>query len=65
VFSPFLDEPEKDLERHGRLATAGMIEKNRPSLNSETLGLQFDEARALLQASQEAMVSGQVRGVST
>ena len=29
---------------------------DRPSLTSETLGLQLDEARALLQASQEAMV---------
>jgi hypothetical protein len=28
---------------------------DRPSLTSETLGLQLDEARALLQASQEAM----------
>jgi hypothetical protein len=26
--APFLDESEKDLERHGRLATARMIEKN-------------------------------------
>jgi hypothetical protein len=33
---------------------------DRPSLTSETLGLQLDEARALLQASQEAMVSAQV-----
>jgi hypothetical protein len=33
---------------------------DRPSLASETLGLQLDEARALLQASQEAMVSAQV-----
>ena len=33
---------------------------DRTSLASETLGLQLDEARALLQASQEAMVSAQV-----
>jgi hypothetical protein len=33
---------------------------DRPSLTSETLGLQLDEARALLQASQEAMVRAQV-----
>src|SRR5258708_10310186 len=31
----------------------------RTSLTSETLGLQLDEARALLQTSQEAMVSAQ------
>jgi hypothetical protein len=33
---------------------------DRPSLTSETLGLQLGDARALLQASQEAMVSAQV-----
>jgi hypothetical protein len=33
---------------------------DRPSLTSENLGLQLDEARALLQASQEAMVRAQV-----
>jgi len=33
---------------------------DRKSLASETLGLQLDEARALLQASQEATVSAQV-----
>ena len=33
---------------------------DRTSLASETLGLQLDEARAPLRASQEAMVSGQV-----
>ena len=33
---------------------------DRTSFASETLGLQLDEARALLQASQEAMVSAQV-----
>src|ERR1700677_3980453 len=33
---------------------------DRTSLASETLGLQLDEARALLQASQEAMVGAQV-----
>jgi hypothetical protein len=35
---------------------------DRTSLASETLGLQLDEARALLQASQEAMVGAQVEG---
>ena len=38
---------------------------DRPSLRSETLGLQLDEARALLQASQEAGLPLRVMAEST
>jgi hypothetical protein len=48
-------------ERNGR----DIARWDRTSLASETLGLQLDEARALLQASQQAMVSAQVEAYLT
>ncbi len=38
---------------------------DRKSLTSDTLGLQIDEAKALLQTSQEAMVSTQMEAYLT